>query len=154
MKWLAGALAALTLGVASHAAAQAQSPVIVVSLMELSGAATIAGTNFHNGVQMAFNEINAAGGILGQRVQLVTFDTQSNPDVARALVQRAVALQPYAIIGPVFSGSTLATMDEAERAQVPMFTAARRPRSRTRATSSCSARRSRRRRRCPGWPGT
>ena len=42
-------------------------PVIVVNLAELTGAGAIAGTNFNNGVQLAFKEINAAGGILGQR---------------------------------------------------------------------------------------
>ena len=64
----------------------------------------IAGTNFNNGVQLAFKEINASGGILGQRIQLVTFDTQTNAGLAKVLAQKAVALAAYAVIGPVFSG--------------------------------------------------
>ncbi len=60
-----------------------QAPVIVVNLAELSGAGAIAGTNFVNGVELAFKEINAAGGILGQRIQVVTFDTESKPEVAK-----------------------------------------------------------------------
>jgi branched-chain amino acid transport system substrate-binding protein len=119
--WLAGVLiAAAALAVAAPAAAQA--PVIVVNLVELTGPGTIAGSNFNNGVLLAFKEINASGGILGQRVQVVTFDTQSNPDLAKALAQRAVALQPYAVMGPVFSGITLAAMDEMQRASIPTFT--------------------------------
>jgi branched-chain amino acid transport system substrate-binding protein len=114
--------AALGLGVAFAAPVQGQAPVIVVNLAELSGAGAIAGTNFVNGVELAFKEINAAGGILKQRIQVVTFDTQSNPEVAKALAQRALALQPYAVMGPVFSGITLAAMGEMQRAEVPTFT--------------------------------
>jgi len=115
-------IAALALSATGQVAAQAQSPVIVVNLVELSGAGATAGTNFNNGVVLAFKEINAAGGILGQRIQVVTFDTQSNADLARALAQRAAALQPYAFMGPVFSGMTLASMDEMQKAQIPGFT--------------------------------
>src|SRR5262249_57383734 len=70
----------------------------------------------------AFNEINAAGGILGQRIQLVTLDTETKPELAKALAQRALALKPYAVMGPVFSGITLAAMDEMRAAEVPTFT--------------------------------
>jgi branched-chain amino acid transport system substrate-binding protein len=104
------------------AVAQSQSPVIIVNLLELSGAGAIAGTNFNNGVLLAFNEINAAGGILSQRVQVVSFDTQSDPELAKTLAQRVVALRPYVIMGPVFSSTTLAAMDEMRRAEIPTFT--------------------------------
>ena len=114
--------AALALGAPFAAPAQGPAPVIVVNLAELSGAGAIAGTNFVNGVELAFKEINAAGGILGQRIQVVTFDTESKPEVAEALAQRALALRPYAVMGPVFSGITLAAMDEMRRAEVPTFT--------------------------------
>jgi len=102
--------------------AQGAVPVIVVNLVELSGAAAIAGTNFKNGVDLAFKEINAGGGILGQRIQVVTFDTETNPELAKALAQRALALDPYAVMGPVFSGITMAAMNEMRRAEVPTFT--------------------------------
>ena len=94
----------------------------MVNLVELSGAGAIAGTNFKNGVELAFNEINAAGGILGQRIQVVTLDTESKPELAKTLARRALALQPYAVMGPVFSGMTLAAMCETRAAEVPMFT--------------------------------
>lgn len=115
-------LGALILCAPALAAAQAQTQIIVVNLVELSGPGTIAGTNFNNGVLLAFKEINAAGGILGQRIQVVSFDTQTDPAVARALAKRIVALAPYAVMGPVFSGITLATMDELRQAQIPSFT--------------------------------
>jgi branched-chain amino acid transport system substrate-binding protein len=118
LRWLASFAMALALPVA----AQTPAPVIVVNLADLTGAAAVAGNNFNNGVQLAFKEINATGGILNQKVQLVTFDTQTNPDVAKALAQKALALQPVAVMGPVFSAMTLATMDVIKDAQVPQFT--------------------------------
>lgn len=122
MKRIAQCMALAAAAYVLPVAAQTQAPVIVVNLAELTGAATVAGNNFNNGLQLAFREINAAGGILGQKVQFVTFDTQSNADLARALAQKGIALQPVAIMGPVFSGTTLATMDIAKDAGVPMFT--------------------------------
>ncbi|HKC44870.1 MAG TPA: ABC transporter substrate-binding protein [Burkholderiales bacterium] len=119
-----GRLVVLTLALCAPvlASAQASAPVIVINLVELSGAAAIAGTNFANGVELAFKEINAAGGILGQRIQLVTLDTETKPELAKALAQRALALKPYAVMGPVFSGITLAAMGEMQAAEVPTFT--------------------------------
>jgi len=119
-----GRLVVLTLALCAPvlASAQAPAPVIVVNLVELSGSAAIAGTNFKNGVELAFREINASGGVLGQRIQVVTFDTETNPELAKALAQRALALNPYAVMGPVFSGITMAAMDEMRRAEVPTFT--------------------------------
>jgi branched-chain amino acid transport system substrate-binding protein len=114
--------AALAFGAPLLSMAQGPAPVIVVNLVELSGPAAIAGTNFKNGVELAFKEINAAGGILGQRIQVVTFDTETNPELAKALARRALALNPYAVMGPVFSGITMAAMDEMRRAEVPTFT--------------------------------
>src|SRR5262245_21567136 len=116
------AIPLLALCVPVLAAAQGPAPVIVVNLVELSGPAAIAGTNFKNGVDLAFREINAAGGILGQKIQVVTFDTETNPELAKALAQRALALKPYAVMRPVFSGITMAAMGEMQRAEVPTFT--------------------------------
>jgi hypothetical protein len=96
-------------------------PVKIVSLMELSGAGATAGTNFSNGVKLAVKEINAAGGILGRKLDLQTFDTQSNPGVAKALAQKAVDLGAFAVMGPVFSGSVIVNMNETKRAEIPNF---------------------------------
>jgi branched-chain amino acid transport system substrate-binding protein len=102
--------------------AQHQTPIIVVTLAELSGAGAIAGTNFRNGVELAFKEINAAGGILGQKIQVIALDTETKPEVARSLAQRVAAFKPYAVMGPVFSGITLAAMDQTRLAEIPTFT--------------------------------
>ena len=100
----------------------AQAPIKIVGLVELSGTGATSGTNFDNGVKLAVKEINAAGGILGRQVQYMSGDTQSNPGVAKALAQKAIDDGAYVVMGPVFSGSILVSMEETRRAEVPNFT--------------------------------
>jgi len=104
-------------------AAQAQAQTIkIAELVELSGAGATAGTNFKNGVELAVKEINAAGGILGKKIEALASDTQSNPGVAKGLAQKAVDDNVFAVFGPVFSGSILVSMAETKRAEIPNFT--------------------------------
>jgi ABC-type branched-subunit amino acid transport system substrate-binding protein len=44
----------------------------IANIVELSGAGATAGTNFKDGVQLAVKEINAAGGILGRKIETTT----------------------------------------------------------------------------------
>jgi branched-chain amino acid transport system substrate-binding protein len=106
------------------AAASAQETIKLVNLLELSGAIATAGTNYRNGVELAVKEINAAGGVLGRRFEVHTLDSQSNPGVARALVQRAADMDAFAVIGPTLSGSMVVSMNETRKAEIPNFTGA------------------------------
>jgi branched-chain amino acid transport system substrate-binding protein len=121
MRWSELAAAAALGLLATAQAAAAADTVKIVSLMELSGTGTTAGTNFSNGVNLAFKEINEAGGILGRKVEVETFDTQTNPGVAKALAQKATDLGAYVVMGPVFSGSIIVSMAETKRAEIPNF---------------------------------
>ena len=104
------------------APALSQAPIKLVGLVELSGTGATSGTNFDNGAKLAVKEINAAGGILGRQIQYTSSDTQSNPGVAKALAQKAVDDGAYVVMGPVFSGSILVSMEETRRAEIPNFT--------------------------------
>jgi len=99
-------VAGLALVIPMLALAQ-QGPVPIVGLMELSGTGATAGTNFDNGVKLAVKEINAAGGVLGRKIEYTTNDTQSSPQTAKALAQKAVDQNAYVVMGPVFSGSII-----------------------------------------------
>ena len=110
------------MALAAGAGAQAQQTIKIANIVELSGAGATAGTNFKNGVELAVKEINAAGGILGRKIETVTSDTQSNPGVAKGLTQKAVDDGVFAIFGPVFSGSIMVSMAESRRAEVPNWT--------------------------------
>ncbi|HTS24068.1 MAG TPA: ABC transporter substrate-binding protein [Casimicrobiaceae bacterium] len=113
--------AALALAACSVASAQ-QGPVPIVGLVELSGTGATAGTNFDNGVKLAVKEINAAGGILGRKIDYQSWDTQTAPQTAKALAQKAVDQGAYVVMGPVFSGSIIVSMAETRRAEIPNFT--------------------------------
>ena len=107
------------IGVASIASAQ---NVKIVGLVELTGTGTTSGTNFDNGIKLAVKEINAAGGILGKKIDYVSYDTQSNPGVAKGLTDKAVDEGAYVVMGPVFSGSIMVSMASTKRAEIPNFT--------------------------------
>lgn len=95
--------------------------VKIVGLVELTGTGTTSGTNFDNGVKLAVKEINAAGGILGKKIDYVSYDTQSNPGVAKGLADKAVDEGAYVVMGPVFSGSVMVSMASTKRAEIPNF---------------------------------
>jgi branched-chain amino acid transport system substrate-binding protein len=99
-----------------------QASIKIANIVELSGGGASAGTNFKNGVELAVKEINAAGGIMGKKIETVTNDTQSNPGVAKGLTQKAIDDGVFAIFGPVFSGSIMVSMAESRRAEVPNWT--------------------------------
>ena len=112
----------LCLGLAALPAMAQQGPVKIAGLVELSGTGTTSGTNFNDGVKLAVKEINAAGGILGRKVDYTANDTQSQPQTAKALAVKAVDDGAYVVMGPVFSGSILVSMAETKRAEIPNFT--------------------------------
>jgi branched-chain amino acid transport system substrate-binding protein len=111
----------ITAFVSLFTTAHAQS-VKIVGLVELSGTGTTSGTNFDNGIKLAVKEINAAGGILGRKIDYASYDTQSNPGVAKGLTDKAVDDGAYVVMGPVFSGSIMVSMASTRRAEIPNFT--------------------------------
>jgi branched-chain amino acid transport system substrate-binding protein len=114
-------VALLSLVLAQPLFAQGQ-PIKIYGLVELSGTGATSGTNFNDGVKLAVKEINAAGGILGRKVEYSASDTQSQPQVAKALAVKAIDDGAYIVMGPVFSGSILVSMAETKRAEIPNFT--------------------------------
>ena len=108
----------------SAAGAAAQQAVNMPIVIELSGAGAVSGTNFRDGAVLAIEEINAKGGILKRRINAPQSDTQSNPGVSRAQVQKAIDGDPYVILGPVFSGSVKVNMLLCQQAEVPQIVGA------------------------------
>src|SRR5438477_4013795 len=88
---------------------------------EISGPLAPSGGNFRDGVILAVEEINAKGGVLKQKLDLTLFDTQTNPGVARAQMQKAIDGEPYMIFGPILSGNVKVTLDMVKNAEIPQF---------------------------------
>ena len=116
-------LALAGLAAAFHLAppALSQDTIKIPNIIELSGGGATVGNAWKNGTSLAVDEINAAGGILGKKIQLEFVDTASDPGKARAAIQRALDDKPVAIFGPIYSGSVNATLKLTAEAEVPQI---------------------------------
>jgi branched-chain amino acid transport system substrate-binding protein len=99
----------------------AQEQLKLPAILEISGAGAVSGTNFRDGILLALDHINAAGGILGKKIALDVIDTGSDSGRARAAVQRALDANPTVVFGPVFSGSVSASLKLTDEAKVPQI---------------------------------
>jgi branched-chain amino acid transport system substrate-binding protein len=115
-------LIAATAMLASAGGVFAQDVIKIANIVELSGGGASPGTYFRDGVKLAVAEINAAGGIMGKKLQTTDMDTQTNPGIAKGMTQKAIDDDVFAIFGPVYSGSIMVSMNESRRAEVPNWT--------------------------------
>jgi len=119
MEMRSGIFAGLLLATVSAVAAFAQgAPIKLADVAELSGGGATVGNNWKNGIDLAIEEINAKGGILGRKLEVTHADSQSNPGVARAQVQKALDNEPYVLLGPGYSGSVKVTSPLAAEAGI------------------------------------
>lgn len=89
-------------------------------LSSLTGPLSSAAVAENQGVQLAVEEINKAGGILGKQIELLTRDTAGDPTKAVNFAQQlAFSDKVQFVIGPVNSGEGLATTPILARAGVP-----------------------------------
>ena len=112
-----GSLAATTL--ATPALAQAE-PIRIGWLAAMTGPSSAPAVGFNRGVLFAAEAINAAGGVRGRRVEILTRDTQGDPTKAVNATQEMISqLRVHAIWGPTNSGESLATTAIMARAGMP-----------------------------------
>ena len=102
----------------------AQSTVYIPDVVELSGPGAVSGTNWRDGAALAIDDINKAGGILGRKIESEHIDTQSNPGVSRAQIQKVLDRDPYVVLGPIYSGSVKVNMALTQQAEVPQIVGA------------------------------
>jgi branched-chain amino acid transport system substrate-binding protein len=99
----------------------AAEPIKVGEFACLTGKDATFGQSQHKGIMLALEEINAAGGVLGQPVEVLTEDNQSKPGdsatVAKKLLSRDKVV---AILGEVTSGRSLEVAPLAQNAKIPM----------------------------------
>lgn len=113
---LAGAAASLP----GLAQAQANQPIKLGFLGSMTGSANQSGFNGIAGVNLAVKEINAKGGILGRQVQVVIADDQSDPTAAVNEARRIATREKVdAVVGPIASQLTLATLPIFTEAKIP-----------------------------------
>jgi branched-chain amino acid transport system substrate-binding protein len=88
----------------------------------LTGKDASFGQSAHKGILMAVEEVNAAGGILGRKLELVTEDNQTLPGQSATAAKKLISRDKViALIGEVSSGRSLEAAPIAQAARVPMI---------------------------------
>lgn len=91
---------------------------------ELTGGISNFGKQTLNGIELAFKEANAAGGVLGKKLVLVTADNKSEPSEATNAITKLITQDKVSIVlGPVASSNVLATLQVGQDNKVPVLTA-------------------------------
>lgn len=94
--------------------------VVVGGNFELSGNASAYGTPMDQGVKLAVEQINEAGGVLDQDVSYKSYDNKSTPSEATSVATRlATEDNAVAVIGPATTGDANAQTPALTRAKVP-----------------------------------
>lgn len=89
---------------------------------DLSGRTSNFGQSTKNGVEMAADEINKAGGINGRQVKILSEDDEGRPEKAATVVTKLIDQDKVvALLGEVASGNSLAAAPKAQAAKVPMI---------------------------------
>jgi branched-chain amino acid transport system substrate-binding protein len=88
----------------------------------LTGKEATFGISSHEGTLMAIEEINAAGGVLGKKLELLTEDTQSKPGEPATVVNKLIARDGVvAMLGEVASSRSMEAAPICEQYKVPMI---------------------------------
>ena len=89
----------------------------------LTGGVSQFGIGCHQGFVLAFEELNAEGGILGQKIELVTEDDQSKPGQSATAVRKLITQDKVvALLGDATSSATLEAAPIAQADKIPMIT--------------------------------
>jgi branched-chain amino acid transport system substrate-binding protein len=102
--------------------AAAQSTIKIGVVQPLTGAFAASGNDVTNGAKIATEEINAKGGVLGQKLELVIEDQKSNPTEAASVTEKLIVRDKVPVLmGASASTATLAAMPKLMEYKVPML---------------------------------
>jgi branched-chain amino acid transport system substrate-binding protein len=105
-----------------QAAALAQETVKIGEYASLTGKEAAFGQSSHKGTLLAIEELDAAGGVLGKRIELVTEDDQSKQGEASTIVKKLISRDKVAgILGEVASGRSLEAAPICQAYRKPMI---------------------------------
>jgi branched-chain amino acid transport system substrate-binding protein len=97
-------------------------PLRIAMVASLSGPFTFWGVNVRDGMKMAVEELNAAGGVLGRPAEFVERDDRNNPAEAISAFRALAEREGVAAVGGILSSDVgLALSREAEQLRVPVF---------------------------------
>ena len=107
----------------SGTSSTADDPIKVGLIVSLTGNYTPLGSEDKKAVELAVEQVNAKGGLLGRKVELLTRDDKTAPDQG-IVAYNQIKGEIDALIGPVFSNSALAIEPLAQRDKMPYLSLA------------------------------
>jgi branched-chain amino acid transport system substrate-binding protein len=103
-------------------APEAAKEIVVGEYGSLTGTSATFGISTRNGIELATDELNSAGGIAGIKVRVVVEDDQSKPEEAATAVNKIISRdRPVAVLGEVSSSRSLAAAPLLQQAGIPMI---------------------------------
>jgi len=122
--WMAAVAAgAMSIGTALVGTAGAQQgPIVIGVSTPKTGPLATASEWEMWGVELALEEINASGGLLGRKVEIMVLDNKCNPSEGVNVANKLVEAKVVAIEGAHCSSPHLASMKIVEAAKIPMVT--------------------------------
>ncbi len=116
-------VASLLIALACQPSGSGGDKVRIGVFMSLTGSTANFGISSVNGIKMAADEVNAAGGINGKPVELLVEDDRSDASEAATIVTKFVTQnQVHGILGEVASSRSIAAAPIAQNARIPMLT--------------------------------
>ena len=102
-----------------------EEPIRIGEYASITGKEASLGQSSHNGTMMAIDDLNAAGGVLGRPLLLITEDTQSKPGESATAAKKLISRDKVvALLGEVASSRSLEAAPVAQLAKVPMISPA------------------------------
>jgi branched-chain amino acid transport system substrate-binding protein len=100
----------------------AQETIKIGEFASLTGKEAVFGQNAHKGTLLAIEEVNAAGGVLGRKLELITEDNQSKAGESATVVKKLISRDKVvAVLGEIVSGRTLEAAPIAQQAKIPLI---------------------------------
>ena len=125
---IVGILLTLILGlmlIVSGCGSEKQAPIVVGGIFSISGPASYLGEPERNTLQMMVADINAKGGIKGQPVKAVIYDSEANVTKARLHAEKLVTKdKALAIIGPSLTHTSMTVLEVTQKAKLPLISCA------------------------------
>lgn len=102
-----------------------QNEILVGEFSSLTGTTATFGQSTHHGLELAMNEVNDAGGVLGKKIKLLTEDDQSKPEEAATAATKLITRDGVvAVLGEVASSRSLAAAPICQSYNIPMISPA------------------------------
>ncbi len=118
-------LATLAAALLAAGAAIAQEPIKIGAFLSVTGGAAFLGDPEQKTLELYVEKLNAAGGVLGRKLQLVSYDSAGDAEKARTFVKRLIEQDKVdVIVGGSTTGETMAVVPLVEAAGVPFISLA------------------------------